>query len=191
MSMIFHELTTDPDWLLNRLMYTLLIVAGSYLLLRWFGNVIMRLLGFLGRRRALTHGHSVIFLRVTTWFLWLIVWIVVLRVWGVDVTAVWTTFVSLLAMIGVGMLAVWAMVSNVTARFFIWFWQPLQLGQRIEIFPESLSGEVIEENLMFTELRQDDGHVVVIPNNLFFQRIIRRLPDGESKVGPDDDKAEP
>jgi len=50
------------------------------------------------------------------------------------------------------------------------------MGQRIEIFPEGLSGEVIEENLMFTELRQEDGRVVVIPNNLFFQRVVRREP---------------
>jgi small-conductance mechanosensitive channel len=105
-----------------------------------------------------------------------------LRVWAVDVTAIWTTFVSLLAVIGVGMLALWAMVSNITARFFIWFWQPLRLGQRIEIFPEALIGEVVEENLMFTELKQDDGAVVVIPNNFFFQRVIRRLPDvGDKK----------
>ncbi|MBU2817145.1 mechanosensitive ion channel family protein, partial [Acidithiobacillus ferrooxidans] len=75
------------------------------------------------------------------------------------------------------------------ARFFIWFWQPLQLGQRIEILPESLTGEVIEENLMFTELRQDDGQIVVIPNNLFFQRVIRRLPDVEKKAGPDEKAA--
>ncbi len=189
MSMIFHGLAMDPEWLLQRSVYTLLIVAGSYLILRWYGNVIVRLMDFLGRRRALSRGYGVMFQRITTWFLWLIVWVVVLRVWGVDVTAVWTTFVSLLAVIGVGMLAVWAMVSNITARFFIWFWQPLQLGQRIEIFPESLTGEVIEENLMFTELRQDDGQVVVIPNNLFFQRIIRRLPDVEKKASPDEKAA--
>lgn len=186
MSMIFHGLTTNPEWLLHRLIYTLLIVAGSLLILRWYGNVIVHLMDFLGRRRAMSRGYGVMLQRITTWFLWLIVWVVVLRVWGVDVTAVWTTFVSLLAVIGVGMLAVWAMVSNITARFFIWFWQPLQLGQRIEIFPESLTGEVIEENLMFTELRQDDGQIVVIPNNLFFQRIIRRLPDVKKKAGVDE-----
>ncbi len=191
MGVILHDLMTDPDWILQRFMYTLLIVAGSYLILRWYCNVIVRLMNFFGRKRAVSRGHSVMFRRITSWFIWLIVWVVILRVWGVDVTAIWTTFVSLLAVIGVGMLAVWAMVSNITARFFIWFWQPLQLGQRVEIFPESLCGEVIEENLMFTELRQDDGQIVVIPNNLFFQRIIRRLPDLESKVSLNNDKAEP
>ena len=189
MGMIFQGLTMDPEWLLSRSVYTLLIVAGGYLILRWYGNVIARLMGFLGRRRALSRGYGAMFRRITTWFLWLLVWVIVLRVWGVDVNAVWDTFVGLLAVIGVGMLAVWAMVSNITARFFIWFWQPLRLGQRIEMFPESLTGEVIEENLMFTELRQDDGQIVVIPNNLFFQRIIRRLPDVERKAGTDEKAA--
>ena len=52
MGIIFHGLTTDPEWLLHRLMYTLLIVAGSYLILRWYGNVIVRLMDFLGRLAA-------------------------------------------------------------------------------------------------------------------------------------------
>ncbi len=182
MSIVFHGLTIDPEWLLHRLTYTVLIVVGGYLVLRWYGHVTRRLMEYLGKRRALARGYGVVLQRMITWFLWLLIWVVVLRVWGVDVTAIWTTFVSLLAVIGVGMLAVWAMVSNITARFFIWFWQPLQLGQRIEIFPESLSGEVVEENLMFTELRQEDGTIVVIPNNLFFQRIIRRLPEAEKTI---------
>jgi small-conductance mechanosensitive channel len=34
---------------------------------------------------------------------------------------------------------------------------------------------------MFTELRQDDGRIIIIPNNLFFQRVIRRTPEGEEQ----------
>lgn len=176
MKMVIYGVDIDPEWLMHRMIYTVLIVLGSYLILRWYDKIIVRLLAILGERRTLSRGYGIIFKRVTSWFLWLLVWVVVLRVWAVDVTAVWTTFVSLLAVIGVGMLALWAMVSNITARFFIWFWQPLGIGQRIEIFPEALVGEVVEENLMFTELKQEDGAIVVIPNNFFFQRIIRRLP---------------
>ena len=61
MGMIFQGLTMDPEWLLSRSVYTLLIVAGSYLILRWYGNVIARLMGFLGRRRALSRGYSAMF----------------------------------------------------------------------------------------------------------------------------------
>ncbi len=180
MMMTIYGLDVDPAWLLHRAIYTVLIILGSFVILRWYGKVINHLLSFLGSRRTISHGYGTVFKRMTTWFLWLLVWVVVLRVWAVDVTAIWTTFVSLLAVIGVGMLALWAMVSNITARFFIWFWQPLRLGQRIEIFPEALIGEVVEENLMFTELKQDDGAIVVIPNNFFFQRVIRRLPQTSS-----------
>ncbi|MBU2740983.1 MULTISPECIES: mechanosensitive ion channel domain-containing protein [Acidithiobacillus] len=182
MVMTVYGIDVDPEWLLHRAIYTVLIILGSYVILHWYGKAINHLLSFLGSRRTISHGYGIVFKRITTWFLWLLVWVVVLRVWAVDVTAICTTFVSLLAVIGVGMLALWAMVSNITARFFIWFWQPLRLGQRIEIFPEALIGEVVEENLMFTELKQDDGAVVVIPNNFFFQRVIRRLPDvGDKK----------
>jgi small-conductance mechanosensitive channel len=65
------------------------------------------------------------------------------------------------------------MVSNVTASFFISLWRPFRLGQTVEILPENLKGRVIDRNLMFTVLRDEDGNLLQVPNNLFFQKMFR------------------
>jgi small-conductance mechanosensitive channel len=185
---LMRHLISDPDWWLKRLLASILLILGYWLINRVLGNAITSFNGLLKKHRpisrSISSSYAAIFRRVMRWALGLLLLVLILRVWGADVSVVWTTFVGMLAVIGVGLLATWTMASNVTARFFIWFWQPVRLGQRIEIFPENLCGRVTEENLMFTELRQDDGHVIVIPNNLLFQRVIRRAPEN----GPGDKK---
>jgi hypothetical protein len=73
--------------------------------------------------------------------------------------------------IGVGFLAVWTMISNVTASVFITIWSPFKLGQMVEIVPENLKGRVVDRNMMFTVLRDGSDRVLHVPNNLFFQKM--------------------
>jgi small-conductance mechanosensitive channel len=65
------------------------------------------------------------------------------------------------------------MISNFTASFFLTLWRPFHLGQIVEILPENLKGSVADRNLMFTTLREENGSLLQIPNNLFFQKIFR------------------
>lgn len=88
--------------------------------------------------------------------------------------------ISAAAVIGVGFLAVWTMVSNVTASIFITIWRPFHLGETIELLPENLKGRVIDRNMMFTAVRDETGCVLQIPNNLFFQKMFK-VGDGGSR----------
>jgi small-conductance mechanosensitive channel len=170
-----------PEWWLKSLLASILFILGYMIVTRVLNNAIAQFHVLLKKRshlaNSVSRGYITILQRIIRWALGLLLLVLILRLWGVDVSVIWTTFIGMLAVIGVGLLATWTMASNITARFFIWFWQPMRLGQRVEIFPENISGRVIEGNLMFTELRQDDGHVIVIPNNLLFQRVIRRASD--------------
>jgi small-conductance mechanosensitive channel len=105
--------------------------------------------------------------------LWIIVAMLVLEVWGVSVGGLWTLLVSAATIVGVGFLATWTMISNITASFFLAFWHPFHLGDTIELLPENLSGRVIDSNLMFVVVRENGGGVIQIPNNLFFQKMFR------------------
>lgn len=111
--------------------------------------------------------------RITVGALWVVTALLVLSLWGVSVDGLWTLLISVAAIIGVGFLAVWTMVSNITASLFIIIWRPYRLGQTIEVLPEGLKGRVIDRNLMFTVVRDEAGGVLQIPNNLFFQKIFR------------------
>jgi small-conductance mechanosensitive channel len=105
--------------------------------------------------------------------LWLITALLVLSLWGVSVSGLWTLIVSAAAVIGVGFLAVWAMVSNVTASLFITVWRPFHLGNTVELLPENLKGRVAGRNMMYTIIREENGALLHVPNNLFFQKMFR------------------
>jgi small-conductance mechanosensitive channel len=124
--------------------------------------------------------------------LWIIGAMVVLEIWGVSVGGLWTLMVSAVTIIGVGFLATWTMISNVTASFFIAFWHPFRLGDTIEMLPEKLSGRVIDRNLMFVVVRENSGATIQISNNLFFQKMFKvsgngnKTPFEEYESGADD-----
>jgi small-conductance mechanosensitive channel len=120
--------------------------------------------------------------RVVSGGLWLVTALLVLNLWGISVSGVWTLLASAIAVIGVGFLAVWTMVSNVTASFFISLWRPFRLGQTVEILPEALKGRVIDRNLMFTILRDEGGNLLQVPNNLFFQKMFRVSDHGNPSM---------
>ena len=111
--------------------------------------------------------------RIVTITLWTVALLLLLDLWGVSVGGLWTVMVSVATIIGVGFLATWAMVSNVTASVFLSIWHPFHLGDTVELLPESLKGRAVDRNLMFTMLREEGGSVLQIPNNLFFQKIFR------------------
>jgi len=141
------------------------ILALNRLLRSWLRRI---------EARVPVSSESVLTLtRVVSAGLWLVTAMLVLNLWGISLSGLWTLLASAIAVIGVGFLAVWTMVSNVTASFFISLWRPFRLGQTIEIMPENLKGRVIDRNLMFTVLRDADGNLLQVPNNLFFQKMFR------------------
>ena len=158
----------------------LLIVAFvlSYLLKR----PLQASLRQLASRLSLPFETVLTITRVLLGALWVVVATLVLEIWGVGVGGVWTLLVSAATVIGVGFLATWTMVSNITASFFIAFWRPFRLGDDIEILPENLKGRVIDSNLMFVVARESSGAVIQIPNNLFFQRMFRVTSTGSERT---------
>jgi small-conductance mechanosensitive channel len=109
--------------------------------------------------------------RIVGSVVWLVVALIILGLWGLDVSGIWALLISAAAVIGVGFLAVWTIVSNITASLFLSVWRPFKLGQTVEVLPENLKGRVIDRNLMFTVLRDGEDRVLQVPNNFFFQKM--------------------
>ncbi|MBO0741779.1 MAG: mechanosensitive ion channel family protein [Hyphomicrobiaceae bacterium] len=130
----------------------------------------------------LSYETALTLTRIVSAGLWLVTALLVLNLWGISVSGLWTLLASAIAVIGVGFLAVWTMVSNVTASFFLSLWRPFRLGQTVEILPEALKGRVIDRNLMFTMLRDEDGNLLQVPNNMFFQKMFRVSDRGKPSL---------
>ena len=85
---------------------------------------------------------------------------------------------GMLALVAIGFFAVWSTLSNVLCALFLLTVRPFHVGDELELVPDPLRGRVVDLNLFFTTLQADDGRLVQVPNNLFFQRVVvRRCAD--------------
>ncbi|MBK8478825.1 MAG: mechanosensitive ion channel [Opitutaceae bacterium] len=91
---------------------------------------------------------------------------------------------GLLALIGIGFVAVWSVLSNVLCTLLLLTVRPFRIGDELELPPDPFRGRVIDLNLFFTTLQAADGRLVQIPNNLFFQRgLLRRRAEVGVSLG--------
>jgi len=130
-------------------------------------------------RLQLSYATISTIVSIVTAAFWLIAVLLVLDAWGVGLAGLWGLLVSAITVIGVGFLATWAMASNFTASFFLTIWRPFRLGDTVVLLPENTAGQVTERNLMFTVLREQDGSIINVPNNFFFQKMFRVISGGE------------
>jgi small-conductance mechanosensitive channel len=149
------------------------IVIAALALSRVIKRILLNSLRGVAARLHLPYETALTMTRVSIGAVWIIVATLLLEIWGISVGGLWTLLVSAATVIGVGFLATWTMVSNITASFFIAIWRPFHLGDTVEVLPENLKGRVIEINLMFVVVRESGGSVIQIPNNFFFQRMFK------------------
>lgn len=81
---------------------------------------------------------------------------------------------GLLALIGIGFVAVWSTLSNVLCTLLLLTVRPFRVGDELELVPDPIRGRVVDLNLFFTTLQAEDGRLIQLPNNLFFQRVVVR-----------------
>ena len=158
---------------LTLILMTIALLLGASVVIVLLKRLLQRGLGRVEPRLRLRYETVLTVTRMVTGALWVIVGMVVLEIWGISLGGFWTLLVSAATVIGVGFLATWTMVSNITASFFIAVWRPFHLGDTVEVLPERLKGRVIDSNLMFVVVREDGGALIQIPNNLFFQKMFR------------------
>lgn len=180
-----------PDWLLTGAAPILLI--GQIALIVLFALLLTRLVNRLirrvgqgydlppealpGARRAagfLIKGGALLF---------------ILERLGVSGSVLWTAFTGFAAVGAVAFFAAWSVLSNIFCSLLIFSTQPFRLGNYVEILENGekpgLKGRVADINLIYTTLREvgsdaeETGSVLQVPNNLFFQRTVRRWPSGE------------
>ena len=152
---------------------TVIILIAASVAMLVVNRVLRRWLAYLRSRLHQSDETNLVISRIVTVVLWTLTALVIINTWGVSLGGVWAVLVGAITVIGVAFLATWAMISNITASFFLVLSRPFRFGQTVEILPENLKGRVTKSNLMFTTLREDDGNELQIPNNLFFQRMFR------------------
>ncbi len=164
----------DPAWKwAQELIASAVVVLFAVLLYILASRLLRRL-----RDRSHLDVALVVTLRVLVRWLFVILTAAgVMQVWGV-LDQFWAAAMALVTLVAIGFVAVWSVLSNVLCSIILLAARPFRVGQRVGLPPDELEGVVEEVTLLHTVLRTDDGGLLKVPNNLFFQRVMRIRPPG-------------
>lgn len=101
--------------------------------------------------------------------------VALLFIWGVDQKELVLFLTSFVAVVGIALFAQWSMLSNITASILLFTSHPAKIGDTIAIQDKEfdLRGRITDIGMFFTSIQTLDDQVVTIPNNLFFQKIVK------------------
>lgn len=181
---VMDLLHSQQDTVLNALrsVATILIVL---LIMIIFLRVINRLMERLSINNRVSKP-LVYFLRtVLRWIVFVAFVLLVLQQVGIEINSIWTLLTATAAMVAIGFVAVWSILSNLLCTLLLIIFKPFQIGDTIELIDPGMTagikGKVKNINLIYTTLvetsiENSDGWRTQIPNNLFFQRVLRCQP---------------
>lgn len=89
-----------------------------------------------------------------------------------------------LALVAIGVVAIWSLLSHMTATMLLILLEPFRINDRIGFPGEEVAGRVVDLNLFYTLLdNEETGEHFIVPNNHFFQKAIRHIPSkGGEKI---------
>jgi len=117
------------------------------------------------------------------WAAMVAVILLLLQSWGV-LGNIFVALTTVFALVAIGFVAVWSILSNALCALILLVTRPFRVGDTLRFPPDEISGKVVNFNLLFTTLQTENGLLLQVPNNLFFQRIILRKP-GKEVIGLD------
>ncbi|MBU0676429.1 MAG: mechanosensitive ion channel family protein [Proteobacteria bacterium] len=164
----------------------LLVVAGIIVYLSVSRFVLM-----LYRRNAISESFSQVFKNITKFIILVTVFLFTLQQLGVTISTIVASLLTMAAMIAIGFIAVWSVLSNFLCSFLVILFTPFRIGDEIEITEvvggPGLRGRVVDFNMMYTAILEsgvipeEERALIRIPNNTFFQKAIKRWKGDERK----------
>lgn len=145
-------------------------------------------------QRELLPGPLFLILKNTMrWLVLLAVLVMVLQNLGIKVSTIITALLTIAGMIAIGFIAVWSVLSNILCSFLLLAFRNFNIGDEIEIIEPvgskdgGLRGTVSGFNVIYTTLTEaaEEGELpfqTQVPNNIFFQKSLRRRP-GKMRQG--------
>ncbi|MDO1500375.1 mechanosensitive ion channel [Winogradskyella maritima] len=152
------------------LIYTAILV----LILIIIRTIIVITVKRIGRRSGSTEARASLMGRYATVTLILLAILVEMIIWGVKIDEISVVFSSVFAVIGIGLFAIWSILSNVTSGIIMFFSFPYKVGDKIAIHDKDFPIKGIIEDIRAFQLhlRLDDGDLVTYPNNLILQKAV-------------------
>lgn len=167
---ISEEFLGDP-LLLERIFISALIILISIIMYRF----LKKGLEIFQKRSACPDTITKLFRILIKYSVIAIAIFLVLDQFGVTANTLFTSFFAAIAMVAIGFVAVWSVLSNFFSTFILKAFKPFNIGDEIELHADGVKGKVTSIGVYFTTLvDMEDFSTFQIPNNIFFQKIIKR-----------------
>lgn len=155
------------------IIWTAALVLLTYISFRLFKRIINKI----ARKKEVPRERVFYIQKVFEALFALACLVAIAFIWSVDFKGFSVFASSLFAIVGVAMFAQWSILSNVTASIIIFFSFPARVGDRIRIIDgdNSVEGKIKEISLFQTELNDQDGNLIIYPNNLLLQKPVVRI----------------
>ncbi len=147
-----------------------IVILGGMLL----NLIISRGLALLARRTQLDENDIIPARNALRWLVRVVVLVMVLGVFGFELGGIWAMISTILAMVAIGFVAVWSLLSHTSATVILVLLRPFHIGDDITLPSENVEGRVVDLNFFFTTLVDHEGSEWRVPNNLFFQKVMLR-----------------
>lgn len=133
-----------------------------------------RLISLAAKRASLVKGDLAPVARAVRWAIRALAVVAIAGALGFELGGIWAMVSTVLAMVAIGFVAVWSVLSNMSATMLILVLRPFQIGDDVEIAGDPVKGRVVDLNFFYTTLLGSDGRLMQVPNNIFFQRTLKR-----------------
>ena len=128
----------------------------------------------IGRKSGINDARIHLIIRYASVTLILIGLLVVAVIFGTEMKDLTLVFSSVFAVIGIGLFAIWSILSNITSGIIMFFSFPYKVGDKVQIHDKDFPVEAIIEDIRAFQLhlRLDNGDLVTYPNNLILQKPV-------------------
>lgn len=136
--------------------------------------ILTRLITKISRKQGINSARIQLINRYVSVTLFLLALIIIPFIYGTKASDLILLFSSIFAVIGIGLFAIWSILSNITSGIIMFFSFPYKVGDKIEIHDKDFPLEGIIEDIRAFQLhlRLENGNLVTYPNNLMLQRAV-------------------
>lgn len=136
--------------------------------------ILIALITKISRRQGINLARIHLMNRYVSVVLLILALLIIPFIFGTHVKDLALVFSSIFAVIGIGLFAIWSILSNITSGIIMFFSFPYKVGDKIQIHDKDMPIEGIIEDIRAFQLhlRLDDGNLVTYPNNLMLQKAV-------------------
>ncbi|WP_285653634.1 mechanosensitive ion channel family protein [Allomuricauda sp. NBRC 101325] len=162
----------------------LLLTVIMLVVIFTFSSLSKRAIRKFGKTSAIDMNSRKIIFYLSNLLYYILAFVGISLIWGVNLKEFSLFLSSVLAILGVGFVAQWSLLSNLTASVILFFSHPLRLGDRIRVMDKDFdwTGKVEDISGFYLFMRTDDGRRITIPTNLVIQKGIEILKEEQPEI---------